>query len=87
MRTQVAIMSVMGNFLTPSSPFFIILFAWSLLWKGIALWRAAKSDQRNWFIVLLVINTAGILELLYLFRFAKKPLQLRELRFWEQKSK
>lgn len=81
------IMMNMESFLTPNSPFFILLFAWSLLWKGISLWRAAKSEQRNWFIVLLVINTAGILEILYLFRFAKKPLTLDELRFWEKKSK
>ncbi|MDP3940884.1 MAG: DUF5652 family protein [bacterium] len=77
----------MENILNPNSPVFILLFAWSLLWKGIALWRAAKLDQRNWFIVLLVINTAGILEILYLFRFAKKRFTIEELRFWEKTSK
>ncbi|MBI2443372.1 MAG: hypothetical protein HYV40_05730 [Candidatus Levybacteria bacterium] len=75
---------MMDAFVTPNSPVFIVLFAWSLLWKGIALWRASKYDQRNWFIVLLVVNTAGILEIIYLFRFAKKRLQLHELRFWEK---
>lgn len=77
----------MESLITPNSPVFIVLFAWSLLWKGIALWRAAKAAQRNWFIVMLVVNTAGILEIIYLFRFAKKPFHLSELRFWEKTSK
>lgn len=63
------------------------LLAWSIVWKGIALWNAAKHSQRNWFIVILVINTVGILEIIYLFRFAKKRLTLSDLRFWKLKPK
>ena len=58
-------------------------YAWSLFWKGIALWRAANLKQRNWFVVLLIVNTVGILELIYLFGFAKKRFKLEELKFWE----
>ena len=43
------------------------LVIWSLLWKGLALWRAAKRGEKIWFVVFLVVNTAGILELIYLF--------------------
>lgn len=35
--------------------------------KGYALWNAAKRDEKWWFIILLVINTLGILELIYLY--------------------
>lgn len=63
-------------------PYFLFLFLWSLFWKGIALWRAVKKDQRNWFIVMLVVNSAGILELAYLFYFTKKRMKLEELKFW-----
>jgi hypothetical protein len=35
--------------------------------KGYALWHAARRDEKVWFIVLLVVNTVGILELVYLF--------------------
>ncbi len=52
--------------------FFLPLIVWSLFWKGWALWRAAKNDSKVWFIVLLIINTLGILEILYLFVFSKK---------------
>ncbi len=47
----------------------VVLIVWSLVWKGLAMWKAARLNQPVWFIVLLVINTAGILEILYLFVF------------------
>lgn len=49
----------------------IIAALWSLPWKGVALWKAAQKKDVNWFVVLLVINTAGILEMLYIFVFSK----------------
>ncbi|MBI2053567.1 MAG: hypothetical protein HYT41_02390 [Candidatus Sungbacteria bacterium] len=51
---------------------FLLLLAWSFIWKGMALWRAARSEHKKWFIVLLIVNTFGILELLYLFVFSKR---------------
>lgn len=59
-----------------------VLSIWSIIWKGLALWRAAKQAQRNWFIVLLVINTAGILDIVYLFRFSKKRMTMNEITTW-----
>jgi len=45
----------------------IAVVIWSLVWKGLALWRAAQRGEKIWFIAFLVINTAGILEIVYLF--------------------
>lgn len=45
---------------------------WTLPWKGAALWKASKQNDQKWFIALLVINTLGILEILYIFVFSKK---------------
>lgn len=59
-----------------------ILFFWSLLWKGIALWRASRQSQRNWFIALLIVNTFGIAEIVYLFFFSKKKLTILEIKHW-----
>ncbi len=71
-----------------NSPYLLlVLFVWSLFWSGIALWRAANLKQRNWFIALLVLHTVGILEIIYLFRFAKKKMTLAEMRSWLPNSK
>jgi len=54
------------------SAIFILLIAWSLVWKGMALWKSARHAHKVWFVVLLVTNTAGILDILYLYVFSKK---------------
>src|SRR3989344_7116702 len=51
---------------------FILLGVWSLIWKGIALWKAARNSQKKWFIAMLMINSVGILEIVYIFYFSKK---------------
>jgi len=40
--------------------------------KGYSLWHAAKRNEKAWFIVLLLVNTLGILELIYLYFIVKK---------------
>ncbi len=51
---------------------YLALFAWVIVWKGLALWKAARQDQRWWFMVLLIINTLGILEILYIYVFSTR---------------
>jgi len=50
----------------------ILVLIWSLVWKGFALWKAARLGSRWWFGILLVVNTVGILEIIYLFLVSKK---------------
>lgn len=50
---------------------FFVLLLWELIWKGIALWKAARESQKYWFIVMLILNTVGILPILYIFVFKK----------------
>jgi len=45
---------------------------WTLPWKGIALWKAARNGDQGWFIVILIVNTLAILEILYILFFSKK---------------
>ena len=59
-------------------PIMLVLLIWTLYWKYRALWHAAKNDEKWWFIALLVINTLGILEILYLYFFSKKALKHNE---------
>jgi len=50
----------------------IIIGLWTLPWKAVALWKAARQGAKYWFVALLVINTVGLLEILYIFIFSKK---------------
>lgn len=61
------------TFTMPFPPFVMALIViWSLIWKGVALWKSARNCQKWWFIALLIINTVGILEIVYLAFFQKK---------------
>jgi len=51
------------------------LSLWVLPWKGYALWKAARRQEKWWFIALLIVNTLAILEILYIFIFSKQPKQ------------
>jgi len=50
----------------------IPLFIWVILWKGIALWKAVKNDDKKWFVVMMVVQTLSVLEILYVLFFSKK---------------
>ena len=53
---------------------FTVILVWSFVWKLLALWKSARNNSVVWFIVMALINTAGILEILYIFVFSKmKP--------------
>ncbi len=49
-----------------------LLILWILAWKGWALWRAARLSHKWWFAILLIANTLGLLEMIYLYFVAKK---------------
>ena len=55
----------------------VVLLAWSLVWDAIALWKAANNKDLAWFIALLLLNTAGILEIFYIFVFSKRTPQAK----------
>ena len=57
-------------------PVLALILIWSLTLKGVALWRAARNGQKRWFIVLLLVNGLGVIELIYLVWFSKKESSL-----------
>jgi len=55
------------------SPILIVLgFVWSFIWKLIALWYSARNNSKIWFIILALVNTLGLLEIIYIFLIANK---------------
>jgi len=66
-----------GLFISDNIVWLSILVAlWTLPWKGVALWKAAKRGDKRWFIVLLVVNTLALLEIIYIYWFANKEKKL-----------
>jgi len=60
----------------------VIILIWSAVWKILALWKSARKGSWVWFIVLALVNTLGILEILYIFVFSemKKAKPRRKVR-------
>jgi hypothetical protein len=57
----------------------IPFIVWMLVWKGIALWKAARRGEKVWFIIILILNTLGILEIIYIFLVSRKPRGFQEI--------
>ncbi len=55
----------------------LILGIWSMIWKGIGMWYAARDSKKTWFIFLLVLNTAGILPIIYIYLIRKRKKKKR----------
>lgn len=53
----------------------LILVLWTIPWRGVALWKAARNSHKKWFIILLIVNTLAILEIIYIFAFSKKKTE------------
>lgn len=53
-------------------PTLIFVALWEGAWKAVAFWKSARNNQLGWFIAILLINSAGILPITYLFFFQKE---------------
>ncbi|NLB80075.1 MAG: hypothetical protein GX800_00325 [Clostridiaceae bacterium] len=72
---MVIIMDTMNAIMQYVNDNLIIFYAtmlWSMVWKGLALWRAAKLNKVGFFVALLIINTVGIFEIIFLIATRKK---------------
>jgi len=49
-----------------------LITLWSIPWKGVALWKSAQLSHKRWFVILLLVNTIGILDIIYIRFVAKK---------------
>jgi hypothetical protein len=65
----------------------VAIFIWSLVWKGLALWKAALRKEKIWFIVILIVSTYGILEILYIYVFSRIEWNKKNIQKQPIKSK
>jgi len=64
----------LGQYPSDKHPFVsgvVLLAVWSAIWTGLALWHAARREEKWWFVLFLLVHTAGVLELVYLIFVAK----------------
>ena len=57
----------------------LLIVLWTLPWKGYALWKASKRNEKWWFIAILVLNTLAILEIIYIFFVANKKREIMKV--------
>lgn len=48
----------------------IALAVWDTAWKAIAIMVATRNRQMKWVPVLTIVNSAGILPMVYLWKFS-----------------
>jgi len=57
---------------------FIPIMIWDLVWRLLALWHSARQNQKVWFVALMVVNSVGILPLVYLIFVSKTKFWVKE---------
>src|SRR5258706_11625077 len=50
----------------------LVLMIWSLVIKGIALWRAARDGHKGWFLFIFLIHFFWLFQVIYLLTQSKK---------------
>jgi hypothetical protein len=68
------------------------ILVWSIIWKAIGAWKAARKGHLIWFVSFFVFNTAGILPIIYIFffqnyEFSGKPRRSKTKKRSVKKSK
>ena len=58
----------------------LLVLVWTFVWKGLALWKSARKNHLAWFVAILIVNTLGILEILYIFLFSQLKLEKKAVR-------
>lgn len=61
----------MKDFLIENWFLLVILVVWDLIWKMVAMYRAAQDDSKLWYVILAFLNTIGILPIIYLTKIHK----------------
>jgi hypothetical protein len=64
------------SFLIWLIPLIIVLSLWETVWKIIAMWRSARNNDMAWFICIAIINTIGILPIVYILTHKKEKIEI-----------
>jgi hypothetical protein len=68
-------------------PWWVYLFLiWTVAWKAVASWKAARKGHLIWFVVFFVVNTIGILPIIYLAWFQDAKVEKKVKRKTRKKK-
>ena len=56
------------------------ILVWTVIWKAVAAWKAARNNHLVWFVVFFVVNTFGVLPIVYLFIFQRIDFSKRKIK-------
>jgi hypothetical protein len=56
-----------------------LLAIWDLIWKGFALWKAARNNHVAWYVCIVIFNTVGILPIIYILLNRNKQNEVVEI--------
>jgi hypothetical protein len=63
------------EFIKANALLIVVITIWDIIWRGMALWNSAKRNESVWFVALLIINSLGILPIIYLLIKRKAELK------------
>jgi hypothetical protein len=67
-----------AEYLTSNPQLVLIIILWEGLWKGLGLWKAGRRNEPLWFGFIFILNTLGILPIVYLIiRKDRKKIKKR----------
>ncbi|MFB6246608.1 MAG: DUF5652 family protein [Candidatus Pacearchaeota archaeon] len=52
----------------------VVLILWTAFWKLFGLWKSARNNHVVWFMIIALVNTVGILPIIYIFGFSDMDL-------------
>lgn len=50
----------------------LLVAAWEIGWRIPSVWRAAQRGHKVWFVFLLLVNSLGVLPIIYFLTAGKK---------------
>ena len=65
-----------------------VILVWTAVWKLLGLWKAARNGHIAWFVIIALLNTVGILPILYIYVLYKwmKKTQKRPVKKKKKKK-
>jgi len=53
-----------------------LLTVWDIVWRFIAMWKAARNNHLAWFICIGICSTIGILPIVYILMHKNKQKEI-----------